>query len=208
VQEVPGGGVDIVIASADFTMPANVEALYMNGSGLAGTGTAGADSLISVGGPNTLVGLGGNDTYFVNNSSDIVQEAPGGGFDSVFAAASFTIPTNVEVLYMNGSGLTGTGSAGNETLTTLGGPNTLAGAGGNDTFWLMQGQANGTTMTDFDGNGAGAGDNFVFTGYGPGASFTNVDATHWQINYAGGTQHDVITLLNGAPVDPSDFLFI
>src|SRR5262249_61558844 len=107
--------------------------------------------------------------------------------------------------------LTGTGSAGNDTLTTLGGPNTLVGAGGNDTFWLMHGQANGTTITDFDGNGANAADNFVFTGYGTtaqGASFTPVDATHWSINSADGLTHDIITLGNGAAVNQSDFLFI
>ena len=43
--------------------------------------------------------------------------------------------------------------------------------------------------------------------YGAGASFTNIDATHWQVNYNGGASHDVITFLNGATIDASDFLF-
>ena len=61
---------------------------------------------------------------------------------------------------------------------------------------------------DFAGNGAAAGDALHFVGYGAGASFTNIDATHWQINYNGGTQHDVITFSNAATIDASDFLFL
>ena len=53
----------------------NVEGLYMLGSGLTGTGTNNADSLLSSGGPNTLVGLGGDDLYYVNNAADVVVEA-------------------------------------------------------------------------------------------------------------------------------------
>jgi hypothetical protein len=34
------------------------------------------------------------------------------------------------------------------------------------------------------------------------------DATHWQINYAGGTSHDVITLSNAASIDANDYLFV
>ena len=64
------------------------------------------------------------------------------------------------------------------------------------------------TVVDFAGNGAAAGDLLHFVGYGPGASFTNIDATHWQVNYNGGTQHDVITFSNAASVDATDFLFV
>jgi hypothetical protein len=59
-------------------------------------------------------------------------------------------------------------------------------------------------VTDFTGNGAGTADVLVFSGYGAGATFTNIDATYWQVNYNGGTQHDVITFSNGAAVDPHD----
>jgi hypothetical protein len=44
-----------VVASVNFTIPINVELLYENGSGLTGTGSAGDDVLVSLGGPNTLV---------------------------------------------------------------------------------------------------------------------------------------------------------
>ena len=39
-------------------------------------------------------------------------------------------------------------------------------------------------------------------------TFTNVDATHWQVNYNGGASHDVITFMNGASIDASDFVFV
>ena len=39
-------------------------------------------------------------------------------------------------------------------------------------------------------------------------TFTNIDATHWQINYNGGASHDVITFSNAAAIDASDFLFL
>jgi hypothetical protein len=34
------------------------------------------------------------------------------------------------------------------------------------------------------------------------------DATHWQVNYNGGTAHDVITFMNGAAIDATDFMFV
>jgi hypothetical protein len=70
------------------------------------------------------------------------------------------------------------------------------------------GQANGDIVVDFIGNGAATGDSLQFVGYGPGATFTQNDPTHWQINYNGGTQHDVITIMNGAAIDANDFLFL
>ena len=64
------------------------------------------------------------------------------------------LPANVEALYLIGTGLSGTGSAGADTLLTLG-ANTLAGAGGNDTFVFVSDQADGAAVADFDGQGAG-----------------------------------------------------
>ena len=78
----------------------------MLGSGLTGTGSGGADTLLSSGGPNTLVGLGGDDLYYVNNTADVVIEAANGGYDTVIATVDYTLPArNVEALYMIGSGL-------------------------------------------------------------------------------------------------------
>ena len=116
VTEAASAGFDTVAASVNYTLPANntVEVLNMLGSGLTGTGTDGAETFISSSGPNTLIGLGGNDTYYVSSSADVVIEAANGGIDTVEATVDYTLPTsnNVEALYMLGSGLTGTGSNG------------------------------------------------------------------------------------------------
>ena len=45
-------------------------------------------------------------------------------------------------------------------------------------------------------------------GYGPGASFTNIDATHWQVNFNGGSSHEIITFSNAASIIGNDFVFV
>jgi serralysin len=90
-----------------------------------------------------------------------------------------------------------------------GGADTLTGLGGNDTFVFNIGQANGDTVVDFTGKGAATGDSLQFVGYGPGATFTNIDATHWQVNYKdhGVASHEVITFMNGASIHANDYVF-
>jgi len=100
------------------------------------------------------------------------------------------------------------GNSGNNVLDGQGGADVLTGSAGNDTFVFNVGQGNGDTIVDFTGNGAAAGDSLRFVGYGAGASFTNVDATHWQVNYNAGTAHDVITFMNAAAIDAADFMFV
>ena len=150
VTEAAGaaGGTDLVVAYVNFTKPLNVEALYMNGSGLIGTGNGGSDVFVSLGGPNTLIGLSANDTYYVNHTGDTVTEAALGGNDAVVASVTFTIPAEVEALYVKGSGLTAFGNAGNNVLLSLGGPNTLSGGAGNDGYYVNH---TGDTVTENPG---------------------------------------------------------
>jgi Ca2+-binding RTX toxin-like protein len=100
------------------------------------------------------------------------------------------------------------GNSGVNLLDGGGGADLLTGGAGNDAFMFHPGEGDGDTVTDFAGNGAAAGDFLLFVGYGAGATFTNVDPTHWQVNYNGGLSHDVITFMNGASIDPSDVLFL
>src|SRR5829696_7029780 len=65
----------------------------------------------------------------------------------------------------------------------------------------------GDTVVDFAGNGAFRGDMLQFVGYGPGATFVQIDATHWQVNSGDGLVHETIAFQNGAPVHMSDVLF-
>jgi Ca2+-binding RTX toxin-like protein len=87
------------------------------------------------------------------------------------------------------------------------GTDTPMGGAGNDIFVFNVGQAAGDAVLDFEGNGAGAGDSLLLVGYGAGATFTNIDATHWQVNYNGGALHEIITFGNGAAIAPSDLVF-
>jgi Ca2+-binding RTX toxin-like protein len=207
VIEAANGGYDIVSSTVDYALTANVEALYMIGSGLTGTGSSGADSLLSSGGPNTLIGLGGDDLYYVNNAADQVIEAANGGYDTVVATVDYTLPDNVEALYVSGSGLSGIGNSEANTLISLG-ANTLIGGLGNDTFEFFAGTANGATVADFDRS---EGDVLVFSGFGTvaqGASFDPIGANQWQITSGLDAHTETITLANGATPDAGDFFFV
>ena len=103
------------------------------------------------------------------------------------------------------------GDAGNNVLDGGAGIDFLTGDAGNDTFVFHRGEAGGDTIADFAGNGAAAGDQLQFSGYGTaaqGANLTNIDATHWSINSADGLVHDIITVSNGAAIHASDYLFV
>ena len=212
VTEDVSGGIDTVQATVSYTMPANAEGLYMLGSGLTGTGTEGADSLLSSGGPNTLVGLGGDDLYYVNNAADMVVEAANGGFDSVMTSLSYTLPDNVEALYVTGTGLTGSGNSGANTLVTTG-ANTLVGDDGNDTFVFSAGSANGATVADFNRDQVSEWDFLVFSGFGTeaqGATFTQIGTTdQWEVHSGlDPNLETVITFSNHAALHAGDFVFV
>jgi trimeric autotransporter adhesin len=226
--EVAGEGNDTVFSTANYGLSADVETLVLQGSAdLQGYGNnqvntlygnTGNNLLNGGGGADTMLGGAGDDTYFVDDTGDVVMENANEGNDAVFSSVSYTLSANVETLVLQGSGnLDGTGNAltntlfgniGDNVLDGGGGADWLQGDAGNDVFVFHVGEADGDTIIDFAGNGAGAGDSLQFVGYGAGATFTNIDATHWQVNYNTGTSHEVIAFMNGAAIDPSDFQFI
>jgi hypothetical protein len=138
----------------------------------------------------------------------VVIEAANSGYDTVMASVSYTLSANVETLYVNGSGLTGTGSSGANTLVTLG-ANTLVGGDGNDMFVLFSGSANGATVADFDRSD---GDFLVFSGFGSeaqGATFSRIGSTdQWQIHSGLDFHNETITLSNHATPGAGDFAFV
>jgi Ca2+-binding RTX toxin-like protein len=192
VQEAVGGGTDAVFASANFTLEAGQEievlramagsaGLRLAGNELANTvlGDAGADTLSGGGGNDILTGGGGNDiltgdagadslsggtgddTFYVD-ALDTVREAVGGGVDTVFASANFTLTAGQEIevlqalsgavgLRLTGNGLANTvlGDAGADTLFGGAGNDTLSGGEGND---ILYGDAGADSLSGGAGN--------------------------------------------------------
>jgi trimeric autotransporter adhesin len=225
--ESAGAGNDTVYANVNYGLSADIETLVLQGSadlqgygnntGNSIYGNSGNNLLNGGGGADTMAGGAGNDIYFVDNIGDGIVESANAGTDTVLAGVSCALSANVEALVLQGAGnIDGIGNALGNSIFGNSGANTLDGGAsvdqltgnlGNDTFVFHMGQANGDCIVDFAGNGAAAGDQLSFLGYGAGATFTNVDATHWQVNYAGGAAHEVITFMNGAAIDATDVLF-
>jgi len=164
VVEAAGGGNDRVFAAANFTLEAGSEvekfttvdnlattAINLTGNELAQYiyGNAGANILDGGGGGDVMVGLDGDDTYYIRNAADRVVETAGGGADRVFAAASFILEagsqvevfTTVDNLATTAINLTGNelaqyiyGNAGANTIRGGAGADVLTGLGGADAF--------------------------------------------------------------------------
>ena len=121
------------------------------------TGTAGADTLTGDVGGNTLdgrpgvdtmTGRIGDDTYIVDNVGDVVNELPGGGFDTIKSGVTRTLEPDVEDLVLTGTGnVNGTGNAQNNRITGNSGDNILDGGAGADS--LIGGSGNDTYVVDY-----------------------------------------------------------
>jgi Ca2+-binding RTX toxin-like protein len=186
-------------------------------------GGNGNDMLDGGAGNDTMFGGNGDDTYYVDSDSDIVTELAGQGTDTVFSSANaYFMTADVENLSLDTDTDTGVYGIGNAQANAIfgnvndnildggAGADQLNGMGGNDTFIFRAGEANGDTVYEYDGNGAGIGDVIYFQGYGTvaeGATFHQLTATDWEITSADGTITDIIHIANGAAVDASDFTF-
>jgi Ca2+-binding RTX toxin-like protein len=119
-------------------------------------GYGGNDRLDGAGGDDIMIGGFGNDTYVVDSVTDMVQELPGQGTDTVLASLNFSLATfgsfgSIENLTLNGKGnISGTGNALANVITGNVGNNildggvdavvdTLIGGAGNDTYVLGSG---------------------------------------------------------------------
>jgi subtilisin family serine protease len=195
-------------------------------------GGDGNDRLQGDAGADVMQGGAGNDTYYVENTGDVVTEAAGAGRDLVYTAVSHTLSANVEDLSLwGGSSINGTGNdlgnslvgnSGANRLTGLGGNDTISAGAGNDTvvggvgvddltggagydcFIFAKGEANGDTIRDF-----ALGDIIQLTGYSAGSSVIKVagSLTDWVITDAASGLKETLHLMNGYALKSGDFLF-
>ncbi|MGY4329356.1 Ca2+-binding RTX toxin-like protein [Bradyrhizobium sp. LB7.2] len=96
-----------------------------------------------------MQGLGGNDSYVVDNAGDKVLEAVGGGVDRVASSVSYALAAGQEIERLDTTSTAGTtainltgnefgqaiiGNVGANTLDGKGGADTMQGLGGNDFY--------------------------------------------------------------------------
>ena len=232
VIENANEGNDTVYASIDYGLTANVDNLILQGSAnLQAYGNNGVNALFGNSGNNILNGEGGADHMFGGAGNDVYCRRqcrrPGGrdrqrghrhGLrlgrlhadgecgqpDPARGQATCRPPATARSMRSSATPATIRSMA--EPV-----PTSSSGGAGNDTFVFNVGQANGDTIIDFAGNGAGAGDTLSFVGFGTaaqGATFTQIGVSNqWTIHSGLGGPDEIITLSNGASVDPNDFLF-
>ena len=171
-----------------------------------------------LGAPDTLTGLGGNDTYIVWQSGDVVVEQPNGGIDIVNTVLNvYSLPANVENLTYSGinsssldvftgygndldnviraTGFSSTlyGGDGNDSLITSSGNDTLEGGNGNDT---LDGGAGNDTLeggNDNDTLNGGVGNDTLVGGLGDDIYFVD-------------SPFDIVTEMAGEGIDTVRFL--
>jgi len=153
------GSHDIVYSAVNYALPTGVDSLIMEaGTQAVGNSDAAGDTLYAAdaGITQTLTGNSHNDTFVVYNSADTVI-GQANSTDTVYAAANFTLPTNVDTLFLEGSASQGTGNndAVNALFGNAGVASTLVAGTGADML-SVTGVA-GTILT----GGAGA-DTFAF----------------------------------------------
>ena len=165
IVELANEGTDTVNStSTRYTLADNIENLVFtpttgnftgtgNTSDNSITGGAGNDCIIGGGGSDTMAGGAGNDTYIVDNANDSITEAASGGTSDtvIFTGTPFNVDltsakyANVENFIFNfnaASGITVSGTTGNDNLTGTAYADSLSGGAGNDT--LIGGYSNDT----------------------------------------------------------------
>lgn len=205
--------------AGDNILDGSAQSVVLTLMGLAGNDTlisgSGADTLNGGAGIDTMTGNGGNDTYYVDNLGDKIVEASAGGTDLVRAYVSYTLPAEVEGLYLQATYSAAVSGTGNSLANTLAGNefnNTLMGMDGNDTInatLATNGSAAGGNDTLDGGNGddtltAGSGNDKLLGGAGNdnltgGAGDDNLDGGADNDTLSAGAGND--TLMGGAGND-------
>ncbi|NLV25540.1 MAG: calcium-binding protein, partial [Deltaproteobacteria bacterium] len=138
-------GTDTVHSSISYALTANLEKLTLTGSADINatgnaldntlTGNRGANVLDGGAGADKLIGGLGNDTYYLDDTGDVVIEEASAGIDTVVTALSHTLESNVENLTLtDNTGTVGSGNELNNRIVGNSGNNILVGLAGSDTL--------------------------------------------------------------------------
>ncbi len=209
VTENAGEGADLVKSNVTYTLSTNVENLTLTGtSAINGTGNsldnvitgnsaantlnggAGRDIINGGAGADKMYGGVGDDTYTVDNNSDVVTENAGEGVDLVNSRITHTLGANVENLTLTGtSAISGTGNGLDNVIIGNSAGNTLTGNAGNDT---LNGGAGADKMRGGSGNDVYIVDNKSDTVTENSGAGT--DLVQSSITYTLGTNVEALTL--------------
>ncbi|MDM5176767.1 putative Ig domain-containing protein [Massilia sp. DJPM01] len=176
VVELPGGGYDMVNASASFTLPANVESLELLGTAnMDATGNAadntiqgneGNNRLDGGGGSDYFYGRGGDDTYVIDSIDDELVDESGNDTVETSISSQNVLFAGIENLTLTGGALsrfgnaldnvikgnalknTLSGLAGNDQLFGGAGDDTLSGGAGNDVYVVERGDGKDVIVND------------------------------------------------------------
>lgn len=202
VIELSDEGVDTIYGGS-VVLPDNVEnaTAFPNTSGSVDfrgnsldnvlTGGALSDYLDGGAGADTLIGKGADDTYTVDNVGDVVIENANEGTDRINASVSYTLSANVENLRLTASGITGTGNALDNTLSTTASNTTLAGGAGNDIYDIQSAPAGTTTIVENSNEGI---DTVISLGsHTLGVNIENLQIVGWNTTGIGNSLDNMIS---------------
>ena len=153
-------GTDLVKSSITYTLSTHLENLTLVGTAaINGNGNASVNKLVGndndnvldgKGGADTMAGGKGDDYYYVEDAGDVVTEASNAGTDTIQAALTWMLGSNIENLVLFGaSAVGGTGNTLNNTLNGNSLANSLSGLDGND---ILNGADGNDTLTGGNGN--------------------------------------------------------
>ncbi|MDD0844867.1 calcium-binding protein [Pseudomonas sp. Gutcm_11s] len=146
IESSAAGGTDTLVSSISTTLGDNLEYLSLSGTAaINGTGNSLGNILAGNSGKNILNGMAGadimagglgNDTYYVDNSGDIVSEAANGGTDTILSTVTYRLGTSQENLRLSGTAESvGNGNELANKLTGNNASNVLNGRAGNDSIY-------------------------------------------------------------------------
>jgi Ca2+-binding RTX toxin-like protein len=165
---------------------------------------------------DTMIGGGGNDTFFVNNMGDSITESSGGTAVLVEAGVSFSLAANIQNLTLTGSSnLTGTGNTGSNIITGntgndvlkdgQGGSDTLIGnsSSGSDTFYVY---STHDSVTETNSGTAGTVDSTVSWTLGSNLNVLVLNSNYSGLNLTGRGNSGNDILSDGGSSGPTDVL--